>query len=149
MIVYIQTESLGNGKYELFRTETVGFYCKDEQHEIIDAPDRMVAAMINLGRACRWLTDKDVMRGEVVIVTDTDGLDKRYAGEHNDLYNAIHTRSGYRDSRAKYRSFYGDYIKYLDKIRSLADQWEIVFTLQPIEPFWESRYQDTTLSQST
>lgn len=94
-----------------------------EKHE-----DRMYAAMTNLGYACRWLVDRGDVRGTVCIQTDTDGKDKRYGGEHNDLFEAIRFRDEYRRNRAKYALIYGRYVGYLDRIRELADSHEIQFT---------------------
>lgn len=126
--IHIETNLIAVKEYEFIQTVVVGEINVEErlfqeQHE-----DRMYAAMTNLGYACRWFADKNESRGSVCIVTDTDGKDKRYSGEHDDLFEAIRSQREYQKNRAKYALIYGKYVKFLDRIRELANSYEIGFT---------------------
>lgn len=128
-IIHIETQPIARNQYELIQTwvDDLGNNF-DERIYIETHDDRMYAAMTNLGKACRWLNDAVVTRGAVCIVSDTDGKDVRFGGEHNDLFEAIHSRADYLKNRTKYGLIYGRYLAYLDRIRDLADENEITFT---------------------
>jgi len=127
-VIHITTELIGLNEYEFTQTWVAGEINVDERIFIETHEDRMFAAMTNLGYACKWFADKNFTRGDICIVTDTDGQDQRYSGEHNDLYKAIWSQKDYQDNRVKYSIIYGRYAKYLDRIRELANIYEIGFT---------------------
>lgn len=130
--IYCQTVPLSSG-YELYRTLSIGFWNKDEVIESIDAPDRMIAAIINVGMACKWISDLNAPRSSIVIATDLDGKDMRYDGEHNKLYDCISSRQNFQLNRPKYKAFYGDYIRYLDRLRYLVECYEIPLVLGTVD----------------
>lgn len=127
-IIYIETNLIGQGEYEFIQTWVEGSINVDEHILTENHDDRMYAAMTNLGYACKWFADKNIMRGDVCITTDTDGRDQKHSGEHDDLYKAIRSQKDYSDNRAKYALIYGRYVGYLDRIRELANTYEIGFT---------------------
>lgn len=128
-VIHIETQPSAANAYEFIQTwiddhgGNVDERTYNESHS-----DRMYAAMTNLGYACKWLSDGLAVRGAICIVTDTDGKDVRYSGEHDDLYEAIRSRPDYQKNRIKYGLIYGKYLGYLDRIRELADENEITFT---------------------
>ncbi len=126
--VHIETNLIARDQYEFIQTWVNGETNADERTFTETHEDRMYAAMTNLGYACKWLTDDNFVRGSVCIVTDKDGQDQRYNGEHDDLFKAIHSQRDYQLNRAKYAILYGRYVKYLDRIRELANAYEIAFT---------------------
>jgi len=67
--------------FELVRVVSVGAYNKSEDRETINANSRMIAAMVNLGRACKWFTENN--RGL------RNGQDRRYldSGTTLDCFN--------------------------------------------------------------
>lgn len=146
-IIHIETSLVARGEYEFIQTWVDGYNNLDERVFTEKHEDRMFAAMTNLGYACRWLQDKQVSRGSVCIVSDRDGKDIRYNGEHDTLFEAVAFRSDYQKNRAKYALIYGKYVKFLDRIRELADVNEIAFT-QNQEPFNDIKYNavEVTLS---
>lgn len=145
--IYIETTPIGNGEFELRQTLTVDGVCKDER-EITDVfDDRMIAAITNLGLACKWLIDDNITRGDVTLITDQDGKDVRYGGEHNDLFAAIHSKPEYINNRGKYALFYGKHVTWLDRIRDYADLNEIAFRIgekdEKITPVVKRNYGGT------
>lgn len=88
----------------------------------------MFAAMTNLGKAARWLADENQDRGSICIVSDRDGKDIRFGGEHDALFEAVYSKPDYIRNRAKYGLLYGSHVRFLDRIRDLADAYEISFT---------------------
>lgn len=127
-VIHIQTDLISSGKYEFTQTWCVGETNADERTFTESHEDRMYAAMTNLGYACKWYGDKNITHGDICIVTDTDGKDQRYNGEHDDLYKAIRSSLDYQHNRAKYALIYGRYVRFLDRIRDLADTFEITFS---------------------
>ncbi len=128
VVVHIETNPLSNSLYEFIRTWVSGESNIDEQYEQFKESDRMAAAIVNAGKACRWLQDENIDRGTVCITSDRDGQDKRFGGEHDALFEAIHSKSEYIRNRAKYQLLYSEHVKRLDRIRDLADANEISFT---------------------
>lgn len=126
--IFITTELIAPNEYEFVQTLAVGEMNVEERVLVESHNDRMYAAMTNLGKACRWLYDLNIRRGTVCITTDKDGSDVRYKGEHDDLFRAIHSQHDYIDNRIKYELFYGGHVKFLDRIRELANEQEIAFT---------------------
>lgn len=127
-VIHIETLPVAKGQYEFIQTWLSQDKCIDERTYTENHADRMIAAMTNLGYACRWFADTQTDRGVIVIVSDTDGKDVRFSGEHNELFKAIHSKIDYLDNRSKYHLIYGRYVGFLDRIRDLADEHEICFT---------------------
>lgn len=126
--IHIETILIKSQTYEFMQTWVTGDLNVDERIFTETHDDRMFAAMTNLGYACKWYADKNFTRGDICIVTDIDGKDKRYNGEHDDLFKAIRLQREYRENRAKYQLIYGRYVGFLDRIRELANAYEINFT---------------------
>ena len=110
-----------------------GFYDETERHFFINRATRMQAAIENVGHACRWLIDHRRRRGNVIILSDGEKGNWRYEGEHNALYEAVRSGKDYFRRRADYQAFYGDYVRYLDRIRSYASEYELTFSLEVLE----------------
>lgn len=127
-VIHIETNVVAKDEYEFIQTLVVGAMNVEERTFQEPHEDRMYAAMTNLGYACKWYADQNITRGEICIVTDKDGKDQRYAGEHDDLFKAIHSQKDYDHNRAKYALIYGRHVKFLDRIRELANTYETVFT---------------------
>lgn len=127
-IIHIETTPVGNNHFELLQTWVSGVENLDERTFTEKHEDRMYAAMTNLGYACRWLNDAHAIRGAVCIVSDKDGKDVRFNGEHDDLFEAVYDRNEYKKNRLKYGLLYGKHLGFLDRIRELADVNEITFT---------------------
>lgn len=127
-IIHIETNLIRPQEYQFTQTWVTGEMNVDERIFTESHDDRMFAAMTNLGYACKWYADKNFTRGDICIVTDTDGKDKRYNGEHDDLFKAIRSQREYQENRAKYQLIYGRYVGFLDRIRELANAYEINFT---------------------
>lgn len=128
-IIHIETIPIGKGQFEFIQTWLDRDTCIDERTFVESHDDRMIAAITNVGKACRWFFDNKTGRGTIVIVSDQDGKDYRYGGEHNDLFEAIHSQSDYQKNRLKYSIIYGKHVAYLDRIRELANNQEICFSL--------------------
>lgn len=126
--IFIETIPIGNGEFEFTQTLTQAGQNIAERVWIENHSDRMYAAMTNLGHACKWIADDKIDRGAVCIVSDRDGLDKKFGGEHDELYEAIHSKDDFQKNRLSYSIFYGKYVAFLDRIRYLADSNEITFT---------------------
>lgn len=139
-VIHIETNLIAANEYEFTQTFIVGGENVTERIYTESHEDRMYAAMTNLGYACRWYADENISRGDVCIVSDTDGKDVRYSGEHDDLFEAVYSRSDYQKNRAKYNLIYGRYVKFLDRIRDLADAYEIGFT-QNAKPLEAIKYE--------
>lgn len=127
--IYIETIPKGNNLFDLIHTiEIDGKAVSDDVVKTDGFDDRMIAAMTNLGLACRYLVDNRCERGEVCIVSDKDGKDHRYGSEHDYLYEAVHSHKDYQENRTKYALFWTNHVKYLDRIREYADIWELQIT---------------------
>jgi hypothetical protein len=126
--IFIETIPTGHKIYEFAQTLTLDNDNLEERFLTENHDDRMIAAMTNLGKAARWLNDKQIERGAICIVSDKDGKDQRYGGEHDDLFQAIHSQSDYERNRMKYALIYGKHVAYLDRIRELANTNGIAFT---------------------
>lgn len=126
--IYIETNSIGGNAYEFIQTFNVDNQNVNERIIHENHADRMIAAMTNLGYACKWLTEERVSRGAICILKDQDGKDQKYGGEHDDLFEAVHSQTDYDDNRIKYSLIYGRHVSYLDRIRHLANSYEIAFT---------------------
>lgn len=95
----------------------------DEIHTPVISNDRLYAAIINVGKACRCLADNEVFAGTIQIKTDLDGKDRRHDMEHDALFAML---AGGDDPQArKLRSIYYRYTRYIGRIRQLQMQWNI------------------------
>lgn len=121
-VQYLETERGENG-FDLMRTiEAYGKLINGKPRlEIIEhwqTDDRLLAAIINLGYACRWFHDTKIYNGFIDIKTDTDGQDHKYSNEHNILYGLINPSDGWQ--ARKNASLYQEYQKYLWRIHDLT-----------------------------
>lgn len=150
-IITIETNKLDTNSFQLIRTVSIGYANLLEFDEIISAPDRMVAAMTNLGLACRWFIDrnaKDATR-QVWLQRDFVNPDEIENREHNDLFSAVRNLHNhlygniyqYRQDRLKYQAFYGDYVKYLDRIIDYLIRYKITVKLTDYK---ENFYNENT-----
>ena len=126
--IFIETIPIGNGEFEFTQTWTSAGVNLHERVWIETHEDRMYAAMTNLGKACKWLEDAKELRASICIVPDRDGRDKKFGGEHDELFEAVHSQADYEKNKIKYSIFYGKYVNFLDRIRHLANANEIAFT---------------------
>lgn len=147
--IFITTELIAKGEYEFLQTFSVGEINVEERVYTETHEDRMYAAMTNLGYACKWLSELNISRGCICITTDQDGKDHRYKSEHDDLFKAIHSQHDYQKNRKSYEIFYGKYVKYLDRIRQLANEQEIVFTrhTEPSKPVTKDTVAEAEIFQ--
>jgi hypothetical protein len=125
--IALETIRRRKNEFELRQTWYTGFMITGEKvHDWVDAEnDRLRAAIINVGYACRDLYEArhlEVVR-IISIESDQDGKDNRYAGEHNILFNLLFPHNDYE--AAKSRSLYADYLKYLTRINELRHKAKI------------------------
>ena len=96
----------------------------------------MIAAMTNLGLACKWFSERgDTDRHRMICLQkDSSNPDELEGAEHNDLFKVINElrTARYTDdvndfiqARLKYQAIYGKYVSYLDKILFYLEQWAI------------------------
>lgn len=141
MLILVQTEILPgeHGKYQFVHSYYRGFSPENETvEEWLQADgDRLRAAIVNVGKAVRWLYDRRDTCGIVGIQSDEDGKDKKYNGEHDILYSLLFPMSAYH--ARKDVSLYAEYKKYLGKIKTLSEHGEIKIGLyKESKPFAES-----------
>jgi hypothetical protein len=128
-VIFIETEKIGANSFELMQSISVGFTSL-ENAQIYETDDRLLAAIMNLGFACRYLADGDYSVREVQISSDTDGKVFRYNGEHNKLFSLVFP---YNDAQAqKIAGLYAEYNKYLERIRFLIKRCKIKVTLKSL-----------------
>lgn len=115
-IVYIETHTLAAGKYQLVQSAFIGLSPLSETVTEYESEDRLTAAIVNLGFACRWLHDnyKEWKSNIINIVSDKDGKDKRYNGEQDIMYYLLfpHTHSEAR----KQARLYAEYDRHLSRL---------------------------------
>lgn len=118
-LIAVQTIRVARNQFELNRVRYVGFDATKEINDRFEEKDndRLRAAIINVGFACRQLFDEAAPVSIVSIESDSDGADVRNGGEHNVLYSLLNP-SGDFEAR-KHRALYADYIKLLDRISEL------------------------------
>lgn len=153
-VITIETNFIADNCYELIQTVNVGFACIGEITQKINAPDRMVAAMTNLGMACRWFIDRQQKDGikQIAIQRDFTNPDELAGNEHNDLFKAVSNLHNhlfgnvyqYRQDRLKYQAFYGDYVRYLDRIIDYIIEWQIHIKLIDYKEALLNEYTDET-----
>ncbi len=127
-VIHIETNPINSETFEFIQTWVNGNNNLDERYLTEKHEDRMAAAIVNIGKAARWFVDTDTVRGSICIITDRDGTDERFGGEHDTLFNAIVSRDDYQKNRLKYALLYGSHVSRLDRIRDYADANEISFT---------------------
>ncbi len=126
--IHIETNPINSSQFELIQTWVTDDKNLDERYYLEKHDDRMAAAIVNVGKAARWFVDEKISRGAVCIISDRDGKDTRYAGEHDTLFEAIVSRDDYQKNRLSYGLLYGSHVARLDRIREYADANEITFT---------------------
>lgn len=117
--VYLQTFAKGGKHFEFIQSVFIGLWPETEIILEYEAEDRLHAAIINLGLACRYLYDNysGWVTNRIEIESDIDGLDKRGNGEHDIMYSLLFPHSSYE--RRKLARLYSEYDKYLVRLWSL------------------------------
>lgn len=141
----LDTVKIDTGRFELIQTESAGYWNKGETVMEIDAPDRMIAAMTNMGLACKWFSERESDEHRIIILQmDSANPDEMNGAEHNDLFKVINELRGSRytqdvndfiQARLKYQAMYGKYIAYLDKILFYLEQWRIKVKLEDYKQY--------------
>jgi hypothetical protein len=128
--IWIDTIRTSPNSFDLIQYEVVGFWCKAERIIVLEnEKDRMIAAITNLGCACRHIADNNIKHPLIVIITDADTVKGK---EHQELYEIVgKPYSDYLQLRGKLVNFYGDKIRYLDKIERYITEWKIKIELKP------------------
>lgn len=124
-LIYCQTERIAVNKFELVHSYYLGASPIEDEIEIYIEPEnnRLKAAIINIGLACKALTEIDTEIRVVGIEDDNDGLDVRYGGEHNILIAFLCSNNDYEVK--KLRSLYQEYLKFLDRIIWYKYSWKV------------------------
>ncbi len=134
--IEIETIPLTNNEFDLIHNFAEGATYYDEKHIPFDAnaaayeklyEKRLIAAICNLGFACKWFADRATLGTEefrlVKIPTDQDGPDHRFDGEHDTLYALLFPANDYQSRRL--HSLYAEYMKYLNRIQELEWRFHI------------------------
>lgn len=125
-IIYLETERTPGAPadhWDFIWSVSGADWNTDEIHMSVVSDDRLYAAIVNVGKACRCLADNEVFAGTIQIKSDIDGLDKRHDSEHDALFAML---AGGDDPQArKLRSIYHRYNKFLGRIKQLQMQWNI------------------------
>lgn len=126
IVTYVETERGEKaGTYELMRAvECIGHNMNNgrrylEFYDVWKTQDRLMAAIINLGFACRWYSDNGIVRGIIELKSDADGKDHRYQKEHEVLFHLLYPHDGWQVK--KNISLFGEYRKYLYRIKDLME----------------------------
>lgn len=139
--IYIETQpTLTPQQYALEQDYAVGGWLKQERLFTESHPNRMIAAIMNCGLACRWAID--IGCTIISIVPDTDGRAVKFDGEQNYLFEMVKTRRDYLTNRLKYISFYGRDIRLLDRIIDLASSYRITFIAEETPIIKEVRLRE-------
>lgn len=132
--IEIETIPLANNQFDLIHNFAEGATYHDEVHIPFDSntyetlyEKRLIAAICNLGFACKWFADRAALGTTefrlVKIPSDRDGQDKRYDGEHDTLYALLFPSNDYQSRRL--HSLYADYMKFLGRIQELEFRFDI------------------------
>lgn len=126
--IYLETQPVGNEQYDLIQTRYIGLSADNEKHIDWKAPDRLTAAIVNLGFACRDLFENyNGWQNAIFIESDTDGLDHRYGNEHNIMYALLFPNSSYQ--ARKQAKLYAEYDKHFSRLWYLIKQGNIKIKL--------------------
>lgn len=97
----------------------LGYGGKSEWCGSYECDSRLKAAICNFGFAERFLIDNYPKSAkEIGIISDSDGQDVRYSGEHNVLYSLLMPHSDY-ESR-KLSGLYKEYERFLFRAKDLV-----------------------------
>jgi len=135
-LIYCQTVQTAPFKFELIQSEYIGLNTVSENiiaHESANgtrAGDaRLLAAIINVGLACRELSDRAGEMARVVgIESDKDGLDVKHGGEHDILFSLLVPSNDFE--ARKQISLYFEFERYLARIKTLMLRADIKIVLQ-------------------
>lgn len=124
--LYLETERTPNKKDSFDLIWSIAENTEWNQLEHIETyltNDRLMAAIVNLGKALRVLADNDAANATIEIKTDSDGQDHRYSNEHNILYALVCPKDDFE--ALKLRSLHFEYNRYLGRIQQLRGKWDI------------------------
>lgn len=131
-LIYCQTVRTAINQFEFWQTEYVGQGSKSER--VIKWTnkdnDRLASSIINIGMACRDLSETQNDIKIVGIESDTDGKDVRNGGEHNILFDLLNPKDDF--AGRKNRSLYFEYERHLSRIMQLSLRHNIKFVLQEL-----------------
>lgn len=126
--LYLETSPLGNNRFEFIQTRYIGLSADAEKVIEWEAPDRLTAAIINLGLACRDLFDNyQGWANSIFIESDTDGLDHKYGNEHNIMFALLFPDNG--NQAKKQSKLYAEYDRHFERLWYLIKQGRIEIKL--------------------
>lgn len=130
MLIYCETNRITPHHFEFIHSFYIGAGAVGET--VIQwqekENDRLRAAIVNVGLACKWFADNDAGLRVVGIESDKDGKDKRFNGEHDVLYSLLCPVDDFE--ARKLRSLHFEYERYLGRIIQLMEIWGIKIVLQ-------------------
>jgi len=119
--LYLETELTGVGKYELMQSRLSVTEClRGEIIHEYETTDRLLAAIVNLGKACAFASNFECKCEAIILSDDSDGRVFKYNGEHKILYSLMNPSDKWQ--ALKHQSLYNEYRKYLHKISIYLEQ---------------------------
>ena len=123
-IIIVETLPKGSENFQFIQSVFSGASSKGDRITEYKCPSRLLAAIVNVGMACRFLVDEYSEWSKIIeIVSDQDGKDFKYDGEHDILYKLLFPANDYE--ARKVFSLYGEYIRLLDRIQQLRREASI------------------------
>lgn len=120
--IFIETIPIANS-FQLNRTLYIGYAASKDWLEEYSFDDRLRAAIYNFGVAAKELIKQDYSHKQIAIISDNDGRDRKFDGEHNTLYSLLYP---YNDLESrKYASLYQDYSAWLHRAKELIIEGKI------------------------
>lgn len=126
-LIYCETNRTNETHFELIRSTYVGAAAINEVVETYGQPDndRLMACIINVGFACKTLSESESAIKIVGIESDEE---KSNGKEMDVLFNLLVPKDDFAARKA--RSIYYDYERFLGRIQYLATRHGIGFVLQ-------------------
>lgn len=130
-MIYCETYPVKPQVFRFIHTYYIGCASYKDDEQLWNEPenDRLRAAIVNVGFACRELVDKQERHATVAIISDTDGKDTLYNYEHDALHSLLNPATS--NIMRKHQALYGDYMKYLGRINDLRRLGNIRIVLAP------------------
>lgn len=128
-LIYCETNRIAPNEFELIRSRYVGASSIDETVETFSQAenDRLMASIINIGFACKELSESE---SEIKVVGIESDKDRSNGGEMDILFNLLNPKDDFE--ARKVRSIYYEYERYLGRIQYLAQRGNIRFVLQNV-----------------